>query len=124
MNAQAINSALRKHKFKDQEKIRDYMLTRGDMMKLRNLNHFLTSFSIYSTTLGGNRFVTSSIVLPIMRSIASLLKVLDDDPSYMANLKGIVSRDFKARCLKNTNQGFLMKATALDPRFLTLKVKN
>ena len=74
------------------------------------------------TTLGGNKFVTSSIVMPMMKSIKKHLSSCDDDPFYIISMKLIVLDDFKDRTQLNLNFDFLMRATALDPRFLKLKV--
>ena len=122
MNAKAINMALRKHKFKKKEKLKEYLLTNTDMKKILHLNSFLKTFDLYSTTLGGNKFVTSSIVMPMMKSIKKHLSSCDDDPFYIISMKLIVLDDFKDRTQLNLNFDFLMRATALDPRFLKLKV--
>ena len=122
-NAQAINEALRKHKFKKKkEKLRDYLLTDTDMKRIKNVNTFLTKFDIYSTTLGATKFVTSSIVLPVVKSLQGHLKPADDDPNYIVNMKAQILTDFKARVTKYLNLPLLFKATALDPRFKRLKV--
>ena len=91
LNAQAINETLRKHKFKNKEKLHDYLLTRVDMMRIKNINAFLTKFDIYSTTLGGNKFTTSSIVMPVMKSIQKHLEISEDDLSYIINIKYVQS---------------------------------
>ena len=122
MNARAINEALRKHKFKKKDKIHDYILTRTNMKRIQNINIFLTKFDLYSTTLGGNKFVTASIVMPVMKLIQTHLMPSEDDPVYIANMKKIILEDFKARVAKNLNFTFLIKATALDPRFKKLRV--
>ena len=122
MNARAINEALRKHKFKKKDKIHDYILTRTNMKRIQNINIFLTKSDLYSTTLGGNKFVTASIVMPVMKSIQTHLMPSEDDPVYIANMKKIILEDFKARVAKNLNFTFLIKATALDPRFKKLRV--
>ena len=122
VNAQAINEAIRKYKFKKKEKLRDYLLTEQDMRRIKNVNTFLTNFDIYSTTLGGNTFVTSSIVMPVIKSLQKHLEPCDDDPTYIAKMKALILEDFKARVEKYINIQFLLKATALDPRFKKLKL--
>ena len=122
-NAKAINEAIKKYKFKKQkEKLKDYLLTEQDMKRIKNLNNFLTNFDIYSTTLGGQTFVTSSIVMPVIKSLQKHLVQCDDDPKYIAEMKTIILEDFKARVGKYINNEFLLKATALDPRFKKLKL--
>ena len=118
MNAGAINEALKMHKFKEKEKLQDYLLSRIDMMRIKHLNSFLTKFDISSTTLGGTKFVTASIVLPMMKSIQKKLQPSEDDPSYIANMR---MEDFKDRTKKNLNFPFLAKASALVPRVRKLK---
>jgi hypothetical protein len=120
-NAQAINEALRKHKFKNKEKMQDFLLTRTDMLRVKALHDFLVKFDVYSTTLGGNKFITSSIVMPIMKSIQKHLSTSEDEPTYISNMKEIILKDFKERTAKNLNYEFLIKASALDPRFRKLK---
>ena len=46
----------------------------------------------------------------------------EDDPFYIAHMINIILEDFKARVAKNLNFTFLIKATALDPRFKKLRV--
>ena len=94
------------------------------MKRIQNINIFLTKFDLYSTTLGGNKLVTASIVMPLMKSIQSNLMPSEDDLVYIANMKKIILEDFKARVAKNLNFTFLIKATSLDPRFKKLRVLN
>ena len=91
------------------------------MMIIENVHKLLTSLDVYTTTLGGNSFVTSSVVIPVMKSIESLLKVQDNDPGYMEDLKTEIFEEFKTRCTDNLNVNVLMKCSALDPRFKSLK---
>ena len=120
-NAQAINEAMRKHKFSNKEKMQDYILTGQDMTRIQNLNNFLTKFDLYSTTLGGNKFVSASLVMPTLKSIQKHLQPSENDTSYIANMKRLILNDFVERTAKNVNYEFLIKASALDPRFKKLK---
>ena len=122
-NAKAINEAIRSYKFKKpKEKLNDYILTETDMKQIKHLNIFLTKFDMYSTTLGGQTFVTSSIVMPVVKSLQKHLVPIDDDPKYISEMKTIILEDFKGRVGKYLNNGFLFKATALDLRFKKLKM--
>ena len=66
--------------------------------------------------------MTSSIVMPVIKSLQKHLVQCDDDPTYIAKMKTIILEDFKARVGKYINNEFLLKATALDPRFKKLKL--
>ena len=86
------------------------------------LNQFLTKLDIFSTTLGGAKFVTSSVVMPVVKSIEKLCEPAVKDPGYLATMKSTIKEDFKKRTDDNLNHLFLLKATALDPRFKSMKV--
>ena len=51
-----------------------------------------------------------------------MLKPDSEDPVYMVNMKKIMLDDLKERVADNLNGKFLLKATALDPRFKNLKM--
>jgi hypothetical protein len=121
-NMQAINQALRKIKYRKKQKMSDYLLTEADMFRIKNLNGFLTKIDIFSTTLGGNKFVTASVVFPVVASMKKLLKPDSNDPVYLARMKEVILKDFKKRIAENLNGGFLFISTALDPRFKNLKM--
>lgn len=91
------------------------------MMRIKNINAFLTRLDIYSTTLGGSTFVSSSIVLPVVSSLKKLLRQDPDDASYIVNMKNLIFKDFKSRIADNLNFEILVKCSALDPRFSRLK---
>ena len=78
-NIMAVNSALRKT-ITSKKELEKILLTASDMLIIENVHELLTSLDIYTTTLGGNFFVTSSVIIPVMKSIESLLKVQDNDP--------------------------------------------
>lgn len=66
--------------------------------------------------------MTSSIVLPVIKSIQSHLQESNDDPSYIKNLKDDIYEDLNDRMKNDLNLTVLKKCTALDPRFKKLKV--
>ena len=73
------------------------------------------------TMLGGDKYVTGSIVLPYMKKIVYLVKVEDTDPKFIVDLKSFITRDFLQRCRENLNFDLLKKATFLDPRYKSMK---
>ena len=123
-NFEAINSALRALKPKskaDKEALQKLIFSLDEMQVVENLTEFLTKLDIYSTNLGGNFFVTSSVVIPTIKSIENLLQPSMNDPYYMADLKRIMREDIKERVKINVNFPMMIKASALDPRFKKLK---
>ena len=121
-NIDAINAALRKIKYRRDQKLSQYLITEDDIGKISTLNKFLTKLDIFSTTLGGDKFVTSSIVFPVMAAMKKLLKPDNSDPVYIAKLKEVILEDFVKRANSNIDGNFLLLATALDPRWKDLKV--
>ena len=124
LNMDAINSALRKIKFKGDQKLSQYLLTEADKQKIFTVNKFLTDLDIFSTTLGGDKYITSSVVFPVMAAMKKLLKEDSSDPMYIASLKEAILKDFVARANSNVDGDFLLLATALDPQWKDLKVIN
>ena len=121
-NMEAINDALRKIKYKKPQKLSDYLLFRSDMLRIQRIHQFLTKLDIFSTTLGGQKFVTGSIVFPVIASLKKLLKIDSEDAVYIAHMKEVILDDFKQRIADNLNGDVLLKCTALDPRFKSLKI--
>ena len=90
------------------------------MIRIKNINKLLKKIDVFSTTLGGAKFVSSSIVLPVVKSIRKILQPDDEDPSYISEMKRNILDDFKVRCSDNINGSSLLKVTALDPRLKNL----
>ena len=115
-NMEAINAALRKIKYR---KSADYLF---NMIKIEQINKILTTLDIFSTPFGDNKFVTSSIIMPVNASLRKLMQPDSDDKVYIAGMKKLILKDFKKRAAENLNRKFVLKSTALDPRFKNLKV--
>ena len=49
-----------------EQKLTQYLLTKEDMTRISTVNRFLTKRDIFSTTLGGDQYVTSSVLLPVI----------------------------------------------------------
>ena len=94
------------------------------MLRIMRIHQFLTKLDICSTTLGlgGQNFVTGSIVFPVVASLKKLLKIDSEDAVYIAHMKEVVLDDFKQRIADNLNGDVLLKCTALDPRFKSMKI--
>ena len=67
---EAINAALRKIKYRGEQKLTQYLLTEEDMTRISTVNRFLTKLDIFSTTLGGDQYVTSSVLLSVIAAQA------------------------------------------------------
>ena len=95
---------------------------RNSALRIKRIHQFLTKLDIFSTTLGGQNFVTGSIVFPVVASLKKLLKIDSEDAVYIAHMKEVVLDDFKQRIADNLNGDVLLKCTALDPRFKSMKI--
>jgi len=71
--------------------------------------------------LGGENYVSCSCVLPLLSSLTRHMEVHDDDPGYIIRFKKAFLKDFALR-LENINGiQLLYIATALDPRYKTMR---
>ena len=93
-NMEAINDALRKIKYKKPQKLSDYLLFRSDMLRIQRIHQFLTKLDIFSTTLGGQKFVTGSIVFPVIASLKKLLKIDSEDAVYITHMKEVILDEY------------------------------
>lgn len=70
--------------------------------------------------LGGDSYVSCSVVLPAICHLNRVMEPTDEDPGYMIKFKTTFLKDLDAR-KANINIRWLKVATALDPRFKDLK---
>ena len=80
------------------------------MACIKTVNKFLTKLDIFSTTLGGDMYVTSSVLTKKM------LQEDNSDPLYIARMEEVISENFSRRVAKNIDTDFFLLATALNPR--------
>ena len=66
----ATNAAQQKIKYRGEQKLTQYLLTEEDMTRISTVNRFLTKLDIFSTALGGDQYVTSSVLLPVIAAQA------------------------------------------------------
>lgn len=117
-NMDAINAALTQVKTKKSKKL---ILSPVDKEMIVATAKVLKPICDMLTMLGGDKYVTGSIVLPYMKKIVYLSRVEDTDPNFIVELKRFIIRDFLRRCKENINFDLLKKATFLDPRYKSLK---
>lgn len=70
--------------------------------------------------LGGEAYVSCSVVLPALCNLRNIMEVSDEDPAYVVRSKTTFKEDLASR-QENTNNEWLKLATALDPHFKDLK---
>ena len=80
------------------------------------MNRFLTKLDIFSTTLGGDLYVTSSVLLPVIAAMKKMMQVDSHDSIYIARLKEVILNDFNRRIEINVDVNFFLLAAFLDPR--------
>ena len=117
-NMEAINDALDKVGSKKAKKLK---LKNKDLDIIINTSEVLEPICEMLTTLGGEKYVSGSIVLPYLKRVVILLKIEDTDPKYIIDMKSFIIKDWFERCRANLNFGLLKKATFLDPRFKSMK---
>lgn len=70
--------------------------------------------------LGGEAYVSCSVVLPAFCHLRRVMEVTDEDPAYVVRFKEKFKEDLASR-QAHTNYAWLQIATALDPRFKDLR---
>ncbi|XP_076121576.1 E3 SUMO-protein ligase ZBED1-like [Alosa pseudoharengus] len=113
-NQEAVKVTLAKQKHKLT------MLTTAEWDRLQRLETLLKPCRYVTELLGGETYVSCSVVLPALSHLTHTMKVSDDDPAYVVRFKGAFKKDLSER-QDSLNHGWLRVATALDPRFKDLK---
>lgn len=70
--------------------------------------------------LGGEQYISCSVVLPALCHLFRKMEGCDDDPGYVVRFKAAFTCDLMKR-KENTDIKWLSMASALDPRFKDLK---
>ncbi|KAF1384029.1 hypothetical protein PFLUV_G00137990 [Perca fluviatilis] len=94
--------------------------TNAEYEKLAKLEKLLEPCRYITELLGGDRYVSCSVVLPGLCHLQHVMKISDDDPAYIVRFKAAFTKDLNQRSEK-INLEWLKVATALDPRFKDLK---
>lgn len=96
------------------------LLTDAEWAKLRILKSLLEPLCYATDLLGGEKYVSCSVILPTFCHLLLEMRISDADPAYVVRFKNAVTADLENR-RNNFNLPWLKIATALDPRFKTLK---
>lgn len=70
--------------------------------------------------LGGEKYVSCSVVLPALCHLLRMMEVSDVDPAYILHFKAAFTKDVNKR-KENLNLAWLKAATAVDPWFKDLQ---
>ncbi|XP_030247727.1 zinc finger BED domain-containing protein 1-like [Sparus aurata] len=103
-----------------QQKSNIAMLTAQELDKLQKLEDLLEPCRYVTELLGGEQYVSCSVVLPALCHLVRVMEPSDDDPIYVVKFKTVFTKDLAKR-KDSTNLPWLKIATALDPRFKDLK---
>lgn len=96
------------------------LLSDAEWDKLRVIQALLEPSRYATELLGGEKYVSCSVVLPMICHLLLEMKTLEDDPPYVIRFKNAFIADLNAR-KQSCNLKWLQIATALDPRFKLLK---
>ncbi|CAL9696518.1 unnamed protein product [Knipowitschia caucasica] len=108
------------HTVLSQQKQNLALPTNAEYEKLAKLAELLEPCRFITELLGGNKYVSCSVVLPALCHLQHVMKISDDDPAYIARFKAAFTKDLNQRREK-INLEWLKVATTLDPRFKDLK---
>ncbi|XP_075884650.1 E3 SUMO-protein ligase ZBED1-like [Nelusetta ayraudi] len=97
------------------------MPTEAEWGKLQRLEVLLEPCRYVTELLGGEAYVSCSIVLPAFRHLDRIMDITDDDPAYVVKFKNAFQKELAARQPDVNKKTWLKLATALDPRFKDLK---
>lgn len=91
------------------------MPTVTELEKMKKLEAALEQCRYVSELLGGENFVSYSVVLPAFCHLSRVMDISEDDPAYMIKFKGTFTADMNERKEK-INVTWLRVATALGLR--------
>ena len=72
------------------------------------------------TLLGGQKYSTSSSVLPILKQFYKCLEIKEDDPLWLYEFKQDLTRETEERCKVNLDRSVLLKCSFFDKRYSNL----
>uniref|UniRef100_A0AAV2K542 HAT C-terminal dimerisation domain-containing protein n=1 Tax=Knipowitschia caucasica TaxID=637954 RepID=A0AAV2K542_KNICA len=96
------------------------MLKQAEWDKIQRLGVLLEPCRYVTELLGGEAYVSCSMVLPALCHLLKNMEVSEEDPAYIVKFKDKFKDDLASR-QEHLNHAWLKIATALDPRFKDLK---
>ncbi|KAK7156930.1 hypothetical protein R3I94_006851 [Phoxinus phoxinus] len=94
--------------------------TAAEWDKLQRLETLLEPCRYVTELLGGEAYVSCSVVLPSLCHLRLKMEACDEDPAYVVRFKTKFKEDLASR-QEQLNNAWLQIATVLDPRFKDLK---
>ena len=74
------------------------------MARIKTVNKFLTKLDIFSRTLGGDKCVRSSVLMPVIASMKKMLQEDSSDHLYIARMKEVIPEGFTRWIAKTQTQ--------------------
>ncbi|XDV38559.1 hypothetical protein PO909_007933 [Leuciscus waleckii] len=113
-NKEAVIAAL------DNQEHKLVLPTAAEWDKLQRLETLLEPCRYVTELLGGEAYVSCSVVLPSLCHLRLKMEACDEDPAYVVRFKTKFKEDLASR-QEQLNNAWLQIATVLDPRFKDLK---
>uniref|UniRef100_A0A3P9K018 HAT C-terminal dimerisation domain-containing protein n=1 Tax=Oryzias latipes TaxID=8090 RepID=A0A3P9K018_ORYLA len=113
-NKEAVIAAL------DNQEHKLILPTAAEWDKLQRLETLLEPCRYVTELLGGEAYVSCSVVLPSLCHLRLKMEDCDEDPAYVVRFKTKFKEDLASR-QEQLNNAWLQIATVLDPRFKDLK---
>ena len=97
------------------------VLNETEWGKLVYLRDLLKPCEAATGTLGGQKYVSCSTILPIVSDLLVGMIVVDEDPSYVVRFKTTLSTHLLEMQQTYKSNECVLVATCMDPRFKSLK---
>ncbi|XP_071754854.1 E3 SUMO-protein ligase ZBED1-like, partial [Centroberyx gerrardi] len=115
-NKDALRAKLDLH----QQRSTPVMLNNAEFEKIKKLETLIEPCRYVTDLLGGEQYISCSVVLPALCHVFQVMEASDDDAGYVLRFKETFTTDLSKR-KESTNVQWLKVATAVDPRFKDLK---
>lgn len=104
-----------------QQKINIKLLNSADWEKLSALQNVLKPCLDVTELLGGEKYVSASVVLPAIAYLVARMRINENDSGFISRFKALITGDLKERMKSWPCYEKYEICTALDPRFKSLR---